>query len=758
MEFNKAFEKIRKYLDSDSSSPIIVDLADRPSIVNLKNTFQTGSNEFIDSNSFGKFDTLPQTDKLLNELQNSKRNTFLMQISSYLKIEGEEKLKSTLRSLLDLNIEGKLVIVTFQCAEYLKFTDPRIEASGRIILVDSITGEEKKLPVLCFISHDFNKKYDAYVIGLNGFASIVESSENEMIYIETNKRKNDFPNSLYAIKENTSAFAVLSKISDGIANLGEETGSEELWRWLLNELENYDTWDDYLIQKYGGLQSLASQIGYVSTKTINEQWAYFLALKINGVQNNDYLSKIVIKSKTIEDFKDNIYTTILEYDHKSFAFQNAYKERKEVLKQFDLPINIRANFCKQVQSKQENAIYYLTDISIQEKELIIQLICQYANLYDVNSLKHILSIVYPDLNSYLGDYNYGQDELTKYFNSYKYNKLTNQIQEDFTKLVEKYERDRIYYTLLDRRSAIVAKMDKSNCKMYFVDALGVEFLNYIRESCYSKGLTFDANLAYCELPSITSFNKDFCNEFSGYVDVKELDELKHDGNGTYNYETTKLPIHIVKELEIIDKVLNNVEKDLHTNDIDRIFIISDHGASRLAVINEKENKWTVKEKGLHSGRCCPVSDLDEKPDFAVEDNGFWSIANYDRFQGGRKANVEVHGGATLEEVIVPIIEIKKAGEKPKCEICEGFKVIKVSFKLKARIQLFIAKLIDNVKVLCNGKYYDAKKTETKYVYDVEMPDVKKGHHTIDVFDGNTKIAEGLEFEAKSAGASENHFF
>ena len=31
----------------------------------------------------------------------------------------------------------------------------------------------------------------------------------------------------------------------------------------------------------------------------------------------------------------------------------------------------------------------------------------------------------------------------------------------------------------------------------------------------------------------------------------------------------------------------------------------------------------------------------------------------DRFKGGRKANVEVHGGASLEEVAVPIIEITR---------------------------------------------------------------------------------------------------
>ncbi|MBR6012948.1 MAG: hypothetical protein IK062_04090 [Selenomonadaceae bacterium] len=32
------------------------------------------------------------------------------------------------------------------------------------------------------------------------------------------------------------------------------------------------------------------------------------------------------------------------------------------------------------------------------------------------------------------------------------------------------------------------------------------------------------------------------------------------------------------------------------------------------------------------------------------------MADYDRFAGGRLASVEVHGGATLEEILIPVIE------------------------------------------------------------------------------------------------------
>ena len=103
-----------------------------------------------------------------------------------------------------------------------------------------------------------------------------------------------------------------------------------------------------------------------------------------------------------------------------------------------------------------------------------------------------------------------------------------------------------------------------------------------------------------------------------------------------------------------------------------------------AVINEKENKWEVSEKGIHSGRCCPKTDISEKPQYATEENDFWCLANYDRFKGGRKALVEVHGGATLEEVVVPVITIKKKNNSVNCKLVDN-KPIMVSFKKKSRL-------------------------------------------------------------------------
>ena len=74
------------------------------------------------------------------------------------------------------------------------------------------------------------------------------------------------------------------------------------------------------------------------------------------------------------------------------------------------------------------------------------------------------------------------------------------------------------------------------------------------------------------------------------------------------------------------------------------------------VVNGQELKYDVDMRGEHSGRCCAECATDGLDTVTVE-NGWLVLADYGRFKGGRAAAVEVHGGATNEEVIVPVIEI-----------------------------------------------------------------------------------------------------
>ena len=149
--------------------------------------------------------------------------------------------------------------------------------------------------------------------------------------------------------------------------------------------------------------------------------------------------------------------------------------------------------------------------------------------------------------------------------------------------------------------------------------------------------------------------------------------------------------------------------------------------------------------------------LDSLQHIREDDN--YILANYARFKGGRAPSVEVHGGATLEELTIPIIEITLDNkEKSKIEIIITTPTIYVSFRKKAAISLFSSEILENVSVVVEGMSYDAETTGNN-TYTVTMPRLKKaGTYKADVYASSALIAEGLEFEVKKESSQENYLF
>ena len=101
----------------------------------------------------------------------------------------------------------------------------------------------------------------------------------------------------------------------------------------------------------------------------------------------------------------------------------------------------------------------------------------------------------------------------------------------------------------------------------------------------------------------------------------------------------------------------------------------------------------MNSKGTHSGRVCALTDDISEVSCATKSGDYYVLANYDRFKGGRAANVEVHGGATLEELTVPVIALTIAPES--IEITILTPEITISFRKKAEIRLY-----SNTRLMC----------------------------------------------------------
>lgn len=118
----------------------------------------------------------------------------------------------------------------------------------------------------------------------------------------------------------------------------------------------------------------------------------------------------------------------------------------------------------------------------------------------------------------------------------------------------------------------------------------MEYLSYITALAKKKGLSIHTDIVRSDLPTITSINKQFYEQWTGGKKYKEeqLDNIKHKDKGGYFFTDDEDPIHIPAELEIIEKALNIAAMELGMHNCKSFVIASDHGASRLAVIKSRK--------------------------------------------------------------------------------------------------------------------------------------------------------------------------
>ena len=136
MTLDKVEKRIEALLLSDKRWPVIVDFSNRSDMKEFLYHFEVGNNRILSAGEFCGEDETIKLEELSDCIDNNSDNLFIISLSAYLKLDGESVLKNTLRSIVSKSIEGHVIVVTYQCRNYLKFTDSRFSERGQIIIVD----------------------------------------------------------------------------------------------------------------------------------------------------------------------------------------------------------------------------------------------------------------------------------------------------------------------------------------------------------------------------------------------------------------------------------------------------------------------------------------------------------------------------------------------------------------------------------------------------------------------------------------------
>jgi len=516
-------------------------------------------------------------------------------------------------------------------------------------------------------------------------------------------------------------------------DLPRSCGEDAQWSELLEEWFRNDKSLDKVFKKYDFRFELDSGFYLRLAGEDYENWLYFIALKCRTDSlSNSYLRFVLKNTQRFHDLKRNLLNAIIEIFHTDSRFAVFYAERKKLIDRF--PESDVADFVVNNRRETGESIFKLTDSSITEQQEIIAWVSD-------NGIIPQITDIYPDLAAYLKGYVFHCGELsellTEYFEDYKRQKVSNKLEPAFLQQVDKLAKSR-KYNRLPSRDEVLDGLKKEDSWLCWVDALGVEYLSYISELARMRNLSVSIHISRAELPTITSVNRGFFDDWDNdkREKIDRLDNIKHNESADRNFENSSKPIYLAQELDVLKDVMDQAATGLTLHHYKNFLIASDHGASRLAVLREKEEKYETDTKGDHSGRCCKLFEPYDLP-FAAEENGYLVLADYGRFQGSRKANIEVHGGASLEEVVVPIIELTLRDNSIRVELIE--KSVTADYRTGAEITLFFNSLVKNVSVLLKDKRYPALKVDDNH-YKVPLPDTKRaGDYAAEVYVGDDLI-------------------
>ena len=713
----------------------------------------------------------PREDDIMEQLRGNGCYA-ISGFSQYLMLRGALALKNGLRKLLELSLRGHAIVLVEHCEHALKELRTYLKYAPRILLVEA---EPSPLPSITLAKDAVSFAGYSHCKNGNELLKRLEIlseqfvREHPEIRVVLPYNTDLFHSAVYAVSEAKGLFDSMVKQYPSVgAALKKEYGSDDQWSDMLSRLKRIHSIAGLIEELFGSTVNLASHIRKVFSETDSqEKWYLWIGMKIYETKNNAYLEKVMKNSSALSDFIDHVYFDLLDFDHLDNTFSQLYCQRKRLIEDLPEDTALMQRYCVDTGRYGKDAVYYLTDTSEQEEYELMR--CLSINDYTESEIRQIAFVAFPNLYSYLEKFSFNQTNtripegsvsllgvLTEYFQSYKLQKVTNRVFPEFMEQVKAFADSRPY-NILQPRSSVVQKLQKDHLQPVFFDALGVEYLAYILARCDHYGLIAEVSISHCALPSITSMNKEFYQQFSGPILKNEdLDELKHHSQ-IIDYRTCKLPIHLFRELEIIDEELRRIRSKMVQGEFEKAVILSDHGASRLAVISEQESgaMLQLEENGIHSGRCCPTEEDPHIP-FAAYENGYSVLANYDRFKGSRKANIEVHGGASLEEVLVPVIVLSRKPESIELYFIDPVVVLKG--REPASITLYSNIPLSEPKMVVNGTVYSGEFMGDQGHVRFVMPDMKRSRKlTADIFDGEKQLAAGLSFQIQKATKEKDLF-
>jgi len=380
---------------------------------------------------------------------------------------------------------------------------------------------------------------------------------------------------------------------------------------------------------------------------------------------------------------------------------------------------------------------YLSCVTREERIYLLRMVGKWMREDPSQALaSQRLQQVYPELYAYLQrDIEAYDSPIARYLSLYKAHKLENTLPTD----EEAYFAD-IDTGAYDYRYSVLSDNSTPETTILWIDALGVEWMSLLLWSInkYCDVTVPHTVITQATLPTETRFNDQWSNMSTPSDKLDKLDGLAHKGivDEPDYYACIEEQMNFVCS---ICKRINELIVKYH-----RVIITGDHGTSRLAArFFHVRDGITAPQKAtvLSHGRCCelptdtPVLTSTMRFVKHSDESQYIVFTNYDHFkQSGFAAGAddenaiygEVHGGASPEEMLVPVVVVD-SNKKISFSACWKSDNVKIVQK-KAKVTINFSRPVQQLNVKVAGIDGTASAIGNGESWNVILPAIKAGKY------------------------------
>lgn len=704
---------------------------------------------------FSGADTMPQYDKIPDTLQPGKW-VLLPGVSEYLRLFRKSEQRSgrfgkLWHSMVDSSNTARVIIPLYNCEQLWSdhalgfLSDARQEIF--ICTLDSDTESAEKMDVVVF-SAEFEgyisqlKAKNTLFFGLEDwYEQLLDWNDLPRDYsIVTRQYKSVEPTvgdiSVRVVKD-TFSF-VRENLSDG-NKLDADSCTSELLDELMEEACKGVSLKTAILSRFNAISFQGS--------SIMNDWASMSAGKRQLLQmwyrfypDDTYLCHCFQKCD-LDSLEDGILLDIFdsmqnhpEWVEESIALSGSLKLKKSdkfYAKLDSIPVYEDRLMFLSADTREER-IYILHMVGLWLRQDPVQ-VCASGKLKDI----------YPDLYEYLQRLPDGIESVfSEYILDYKAYKLSNTLpvsEELFARNIE--------IDFLPFRYALLRQNISASTVILWVDAMGYEYIPMIVNALgrENAGKITSVALAQATLPTETKFNDQWNQMDVPHEKLDKLDKLAHKGV----VDEPDYYSCIEEQLSFFAKLSSTVVGLL--DKYQKVIITSDHGTSRLAARFFHKREGMLLPKGAvpySHGRYCSISADDVTFSDALkhakddEGNKYLVFSSYDHFKvGGFAAGAdddtaiygEIHGGASPEEAVVPVIVYERTSVLP---LTVQWAKDTVSLKKKkVKAELVFNRPISTLQVKIGSSDADCQTNDGK-IWSITLEGVEKGKYSpIVVADG-----------------------